>query len=67
MIRRGVTLVEILVVVGLLAVLTGIFLPAIQAARESVRRSTCGNNLRQVGLALAAYESAKGRYPAGAE
>lgn len=67
MIRRGVTLVEILVVVGLIAVLAGILLPALQAARESVRRSTCGNNLRQVGLALAAYESAHGRYPVGAE
>jgi prepilin-type N-terminal cleavage/methylation domain-containing protein/prepilin-type processing-associated H-X9-DG protein len=65
--RRGVTLVEILVVVGLIAVLAGILLPSLQAARESVRRTSCSNNLRQLGLALAAYESATGRYPAGAE
>ena len=65
--RRGVTLVEILVVVGLIAVLAGILLPSLQAARESVRRTSCSNNLRQLGLALAAYESAKGRYPVGAE
>ena len=65
--RRGVTLVEILVVVGLIAVLAGILLPSLQAARESVRRTSCSNNLRQLGLALSAHESAKGRYPAGAE
>ncbi len=65
--RTGFTLVEVLVVVALLGVLVGILLPALQAARESVRRTTCSNNLRQLGLALANHEVARGRYPVGAE
>ena len=56
--RRGVTLVEILVVVTLVGVLMGILLPSLQAARESVRRTSCSNNLRQLAVALAAYEAA---------
>jgi len=67
MTRRGVTLVEILVVVALVGVLVGILLPSLQAARESVRRTSCSNNLRQLAVALAAYEAAEGRFPVGAE
>ncbi|MBM4021498.1 MAG: DUF1559 domain-containing protein [Planctomycetes bacterium] len=66
-IRRGATLVEVLVIVALVGVLVGILLPTLQAAREAVRRTSCGNNVRQLGLALAAYETARGRYPVGAE
>jgi prepilin-type N-terminal cleavage/methylation domain-containing protein len=65
--RRGFTLVEVLVVVALLGVLVGILLPSLQAARETVRRTTCTNHLRQIGLAAANYQSARGRFPVGAE
>ena len=65
--RRGVTLIELLVVVALVATLVGLLLPAVQAARETARRSSCGNNLRQIALASANHESAKGRFPIGAE
>jgi prepilin-type N-terminal cleavage/methylation domain-containing protein len=65
--RNGVTLVEILVVVAILGVLMAVILPGVQAARESVRRTSCGNNLRQIGIALANHEQARGRYPVGSE
>jgi prepilin-type N-terminal cleavage/methylation domain-containing protein/prepilin-type processing-associated H-X9-DG protein len=65
--RRGVTLVEILVVVAILGALMAVILPGVQAARESVRRSSCANNLRQIALAAHNHETARGRYPVGAE
>ena len=65
--RRGVTLVEILVVVAILGALMAVILPGVQAARESVRRSSCANNLRQIALATHNHETARGRYPVGAE
>jgi prepilin-type N-terminal cleavage/methylation domain-containing protein len=65
--RRGVTLIEVLVVAALLSVLAGILLPSLQVARESVRRTNCSNNLRQLGLALSNYEQARGEFPVGAE
>ena len=61
----GFTLIELLVVIAIIAVLIALLLPAVQAAREAARRAQCVNNLKQLGLALANYESANGVYPYG--
>ena len=59
------TLVELLVVIAIIGVLLALLIPAVQAARESSRRAACQNNLRQLGIGLASYESAKKRWPPG--
>ncbi len=64
--RRGFTLIELLVVIAIIAVLIALLLPAVQAAREAARRAQCINNLKQLGLALANYESSNGCYPMAA-
>lgn len=63
--RCGFTLVELLAVIAIIGVLVAILLPAIQAARESARRTQCKNHLKQIALAMLVHESAHGHLPTG--
>jgi type II secretory pathway pseudopilin PulG len=63
--RVGMTLVELLVVVAIIATLIGLLLPAVQSARESARRTQCISHLKQIALACLAHEQARGSFPSG--
>lgn len=64
---RGFTLVELLVVIAVIGILLSILLPAVQGVREAARRSTCSNNLSQMGMAVLNYHSQFNKYPPGAK
>lgn len=61
--RRGITLTELLVATGIIGTLLSIALPAVQAARESSRRSQCSNNLKQLSLAIHGFENSFRKLP----
>ncbi len=63
--QRGITLVELLVVITIIAILIALLLPAAQAGREAARRARCANNLKQIGLAIHNYFGAVGCFPPG--
>ena len=64
---KGFTLIELLVVMVIIAILVGLLLPAVQSAREAARRTSCMNNVKQMGLAMLNFESGKGTLPSAGE
>ena len=62
----GFTLIEVIVVMFVISLLAALLIPAVQYARETSRRLSCANNLKQLGLALSSYEASYRVYPQGA-
>lgn len=63
--RAGLTVIELLIVIVIIGLLAALLIPAVQSARETSRRMACGSNLKQIGLAIANYESLHGMFPPG--